>query len=237
MIPELRNLIKRSKTRIRTKKWPPKTRKYRRTYPEDIAGYSMSDKDIIMGVSSFEEYVPGTILQKRYKEGKETHHEKTKIISSRKEWNEFLRKYCHTLRIVQNRSHGGWAIDDSVDSYIDYYNSGDTYSIEFVGDKFFVNASKIAVESQFQVVQSYIKWIHGTNGDYVTLALNDSMLPVDGMYPFLGDEKLTDYYDRYLKSSASILLLIGPPGTGKCLDPDEEIELLVSDEIYDSMTQ
>ena len=34
------------------------------------------------------------------------------------------------------------------------------------------------------------------------------------MYPFL-DEPLTEYYDRYMQSNANILLLIGPPGTGK----------------------
>ena len=35
------------------------------------------------------------------------------------------------------------------------------------------------------------------------------------MYPFLEGEKLTDYYERFMQSSANILLLIGPPGTGK----------------------
>ena len=34
------------------------------------------------------------------------------------------------------------------------------------------------------------------------------------MYPFL-EEPLTEYYDRYMQSNANILLLIGPPGTGK----------------------
>ena len=38
---------------------------------------------------------------------------------------------------------------------------------------------------------------------------------VDEMYPFLEGEKLTDYYERFMQSSANILLLIGPPGTGK----------------------
>lgn len=185
-------------------------------YPEDIASYSMvNDKDIIMGVGSFEEFVTGTILQSRYKANKETQHEKTKIISSKKAWNEFLAKYCPTLRIVQHKHSSGWAIDDTLDSYIDYYFSGDTLTLEFVGDKPFVTAYKLDVESQFQVVQSYIKWIHSPDGNYITMALNDDMLPIDGMYPFLGEEKLTDYYDRYLNSTASILLLIGPPGTGK----------------------
>jgi ATP-dependent 26S proteasome regulatory subunit len=35
------------------------------------------------------------------------------------------------------------------------------------------------------------------------------------MYPFLKGEAVEDFYDRFLESDASILLLIGPPGTGK----------------------
>jgi ATP-dependent 26S proteasome regulatory subunit len=35
------------------------------------------------------------------------------------------------------------------------------------------------------------------------------------MYPFLNGETLASYYERFMASSANILLLIGPPGTGK----------------------
>jgi len=35
------------------------------------------------------------------------------------------------------------------------------------------------------------------------------------MYPFLKGEKLEEYYRRYMNSSSTILLLVGPPGTGK----------------------
>ncbi len=53
------------------------------------------------------------------------------------------------------------------------------------------------------------------NGSNVTVPLTTDKTPVSEMYPFLGDEKLIDYYDRYMHSSASVLVLIGPPGTGK----------------------
>lgn len=212
-INKWKSLARNSKHRKRTGYSKKRCKSYK--WADEIASCIMADKDIILGVGSFEEFVSGTILQKRYKLGKETRHEKVKVISSKREWNEFLRKYCPTLRVVQHKDNSGWAIDDSLDSYIDYYHSGDTFTIEFVGDQSFVTAAKDAVISQFQVVQSYIKWIHSTDGSYITMALNDDMLPIDGMYPFLGDEKLTDYYDRYLKSTAGILLLIGPPGTGK----------------------
>lgn len=184
--------------------------------PHDMANFSMNrDKDIIVGVGSFEEYVSGTILQKRFKENKETHITKTKVIATKKDWDEFLETHYPSYRRVQSKAHTGWSIDDSSDSYIDFYISGDTYTIEFVGDKSFVDSCKETVENHFQVVQSYIKWIHDTNGSYITTSLNDDMLPIESMYPFLNGESLHQYYDRYLNSTASILLLIGPPGTGK----------------------
>jgi len=38
--------------------------------------------------------------------------------------------------------------------------------------------------------------------------------PIDEMYPFI-ETSMNEYFDSYMNSSASILLLIGPPGTGK----------------------
>ena len=62
---------------------------------------------------------------------------------------------------------------------------------------------------------SYIEWIYSSDGNSVNVPLNRDRLPIKEMYPFLGDESLESYYDRYMESSANILLLIGPPGTGK----------------------
>ena len=53
------------------------------------------------------------------------------------------------------------------------------------------------------------------DGASVEIPLRPDKSPVDEMYPWLGDETLAEYYDRFMESDASILLLIGPPGTGK----------------------
>lgn len=190
-----------------------------RTYndPEDIARFAMKqEKDIIIGVGSVEEYIKSNIQQNRFVDKKQTFVEKTKIIAAKKDWNEYIHgHYKGKYRIVQDSDYTGWIINDKDNSYIHYYISGDTTTINFVGDESFVFANKDIIEQDFTVVQSYIKWIHGADGNYVTLALNDAMLPCDEMYPFLNGEALKDYYDRFMRSTASILLLIGPPGTGK----------------------
>lgn len=185
--------------------------------PEDLARFVMKqEKDIIIGVGSVEEYIKSSMQQTRFSEMKETFVEKTKIIANKKDWNEFIHgQYKSQYRIIQDSDYTGWIINDKDTSYIHYYISGDTTTVNFVGDESFVFANKHDIEQKFAIVQSYIKWIHGSDGNYVTLALNDAMLPCDEMYPFLKDESLKEYYDRFMKSTASILLLIGPPGTGK----------------------
>ncbi|CAB4127160.1 AAA domain containing protein [uncultured Caudovirales phage] len=186
-------------------------------FEEDWAGFAMrKEKDIIMGVSSVDEFISGTILQRRFDGGNATNHKKLKILANKKEWNEFLHsKLSGALRVIQTKDYSGWAIDDDLDCYIDYYISGNTTNINLIGDSDFISFYKRIIETRFEHVESYIKWIYDGDGNNINLPLNQDMLPIDSMYPFLNGESLNSYYDRFMKSTASVLLLIGPPGTGK----------------------
>ena len=48
-------------------------------------------------------------------------------------------------------------------------------------------------------------------------------------YPFLDTQEM---FKQYMLSDSNILLLCGTPGTGKCLDGSEEIEIEIEDSIY-----
>ena len=61
--------------------------------------------------------------------------------------------------------------------------------------------------------ENLIEWIYSTRGDSISVPLNYRPA-VPGAYPWLPME-LNDYIDAYINSSASILVLLGPPGTGK----------------------
>jgi hypothetical protein len=50
-----------------------------------------------------------------------------------------------------------------------------------------------------------------------------------GYYPFLDVEEM---FKQYMMSDSNILLLCGTPGTGKCLEGSEEIEIEIGDSIY-----
>lgn len=70
------------------------------------------------------------------------------------------------------------------------------------------------LRNNLNVIGSKIHWYYGQNGESTTIPVNGDNLPITEMYPSLS-KSLEQYYDDYVNSSSSILILIGPPGTGK----------------------
>lgn len=92
----------------------------------------------------------------------------------------------------------------------------DNYSeIEIFGSYREVKEARSYFRNNFKGKVPTIKWVFNERGDCVKCGLNTDRLPVVEMYPFLNSDSLADYYDSFMKSSANILVLIGPPGTGK----------------------
>lgn len=67
----------------------------------------------------------------------------------------------------------------------------------------------------FNGIPSSIEWVYNQKGDKISLPLSLDNQPIKEFYPFLGEKSLDQYYDEFMLSRASILILIGPPGTGK----------------------
>jgi hypothetical protein len=110
-------------------------------------------------------------------------------------------------RVVDTDTYGE-VIEDTTN------NSATNLTLYVSSSPYLVNKFIDTIKDSFVVVPSTIKWVYSTNGDAVHIPLNTDKFPVAEMYPFL-KYPLLEYYDRYNESSSSILLLIGPPGTGK----------------------
>jgi hypothetical protein len=100
-------------------------------------------------------------------------------------------------------------------NFIRYNVSSNSINVNVYGDEIFLTNIEELLEDHFEFVTSYIEWVYSPDGQSVNVPLNKERLPIAEMYPFLKGESLESYYDRYLSSSSNILLLIGPPGTGK----------------------
>lgn len=129
------------------------------------------------------------------------------------EWNKFIEDEYFTDKFYQFSRDVGIVLTSK--GYIDYNIHSNSVRVDITGTVEWVNSQIEFITAKFESVSSYIEWMYSADGSSVRIPMNRDKLPIDEMYPFLKGESLQSYYDRYLKSTANILLLIGPPGTGK----------------------
>ena len=170
---------------------------------------------IFLGASDFDDLITAEILKRRVDAGQRTIHRETTVLCNREHWATWAEDTFEKDLHIQGNSSNGIIIERDTNNYIKFDVNSNTTTVRAFGDADFADAIIALVESKFDIVTSHIEWVYGADGNSVNVPLNRDRLPVDEMYPFLNGESLGDYYDRYMASSANILLLIGPPGTGK----------------------
>ena len=170
---------------------------------------------IFLGVSDFEDLVTSEVMRRRVDANVTTVQRETTVLCNRDTWKKWAETNFKDFLFVQTNSSSGFIIEQETNNFIKFSVNSNSTEVRAFGDKDFADDMIEIVEENFSVVTSYIEWIYGGDGNSVNVPLNRDRLPVAEMYPFLNGESLEDYYDRYMESSANILLLIGPPGTGK----------------------
>jgi hypothetical protein len=175
----------------------------------------METEKIFLGVSDLDDLVISEMLKRRIDSGKKTVHRETTVLCNRAKWADWAEVNFNDYLYVQGNSSNGFIIEEDTLNYIKFDVNSNSTTVRAVGDEEFCNDMVEIIEEQFTVVTSYIEWIYSADGGSCNVPLNRDRLPVAEMYPFLKGESLESYYDRYMESAANILLLIGPPGTGK----------------------
>jgi hypothetical protein len=205
-------------TRIRT------NRRSRRTFKKwtweatetHIPKVKMSNTDLFLGASDVGDYITGRIAMYRNDNKLETVHQEVTLIADRAQWKKALKEYSEEgFRCVQLRENFGYLIDDESFEYIAYEIHSSSVEVRLYGSAAFVNQWYDEFIDQFEEVKNVIEWVYNGDGSSIEIPVRGDKAPIVEMYPFIKDESLADYYDRFMHSSASILLLIGPPGTGK----------------------
>ena len=182
---------------------------------KEIMSDKNSDNKIFLGVSDIEDLITAGIMKRRVDAGNTTVQRETTVLCNRERWASWAEDHYKSMLYVQNNSSSGFIIEEDTNNFIKFDVNSNSTSVRAFGNAEFAECIIDEVEANFDVVTSYIEWIYGSDGNSVNVPLNRDRLPVEEMYPFLNGESLGDYYDRYMASSANILLLIGPPGTGK----------------------
>ena len=178
-----------------------------------ILKVKMSTTDMFLGASDMSDYITSQIMSARSAIKLETLHHEFTIIADRVQWQgETLRS---GLRVIQFRASSGLLIDDEGGNYIGYEINSSSIVIKVYGSKLFVEHWHDYLTEEYEEVKNVIEWVYNGDGSSIEIPVRGDRAPVDEMYPFLKGETLNQYYDRFMHSNASILLLIGPPGTGK----------------------
>ncbi|RPJ65501.1 MAG: AAA family ATPase, partial [Alphaproteobacteria bacterium] len=101
------------------------------------------------------------------------------------------------------------------DSCIEVEMNSNTIDFRFHSSHAKNDILRNSVTKVFDEISIYVRWIYDENMNSATVPVDQTLMPVDEMYPFLNGETLESYYQRFMDSDSSILILIGPPGTGK----------------------
>lgn len=171
------------------------------------------ESDIFLGASDVSDYITGQLMADRNDSKLHTHQKEITLLADRASWNSTMLR--SKLRMVQLRSEAGLLIEDSELSWLDYNFSSASIIVRIIGSAAFVQTWYASLTDEYEEVKNVIEWIYSSDGQSIEIPVRSDREPIEEMYPFLGERTLAGYYDTFLESSASILLLIGPPGTGK----------------------
>jgi molybdopterin-guanine dinucleotide biosynthesis protein len=170
-------------------------------------------QDVFLGASDSQDFITSEIHIARNKTQAPTYHAEVTVLATANEWGRYLEST--DLRLHAFRSGGGLCFDDEAVSYMAYDINSSSVIVKLFGNKAFVDRWFKDVTSKFEQVKNVIEWLYSSDGQSIEVPLRTDRIPVNEMYPWLEGENLAEYYDRFMHSDASILLLIGPPGTGK----------------------
>lgn len=182
--------------------------------PNIMKEHDMENENIFLGVSDFEDLISSKILKDRNDQGLSTKQRETTVLCNRVSWRSWAENFFGSGLYTQPSSSSGLVVCDD-NNLVKFSVNSNTTTVRCFGDASWADKVIDSIEDSFSIVTSYIEWIYSGDGNSVNVPLNRDRLPTEEMYPFLQGETLGDYYDRYMESSANILLLIGPPGTGK----------------------
>lgn len=175
---------------------------------------NMTDK-IFINTDNSTDFLFNEFMLNRFRNKKSTYTISLNLThSSKKYFTEFFTQKFAETSFCSISEKRGVIIDNADKGTIQYTTNYDSINLKIVGDEDWAEDIREIVLEEFDEIRCSVEWYYSSDGDSVTVPISNEQLPFDEMYPFM-QESLSDYYDRYMKANASILLLIGPPGTGK----------------------
>lgn len=195
--------------------------RHKRIMKKNVVRYDTMNKtnsDIFLGATDLSDMITCKFINERISKDMSCLHEVTNVLATKKSWKKFINSINEKdedFRRVEVSQSRGFLFKDSELSFIEYNIHSTHTSVELMGNKEFIDKYSSEILDSFDAVTNEIEWVYSNDGQSIEIPLRPDRMPTKEMYPFLEGKTLEQYYDDFMSSSASILLLIGPPGTGK----------------------
>jgi len=173
----------------------------------------MTNKEFILGASDYRDHYMTKFTDERVAAGISTVMEKITVRGNFKRANKYVREQFKDALVFNSGSDRYIII--LPDAIVELDANSNLLEFRFHGTFDKIDELKAKVFESFEEVSVYINWIYDSNMNTATVPVDSTLVPVDEMYPWLKGETLDEYYNRFMESRSSILILFGPPGTGK----------------------
>lgn len=173
-----------------------------------------SEGPVVLGVYGAEDWIFSTITKNRYlNPGSTVQLDGTWLTDASFDLAEWAKETFNKYMFFGANSVTGYECEGTVIKT--KYGRG-KIEVEITGEAEDAGIWYGYFDAQFRKAENLIQWIYNTRGDEISVPLNYRPA-VRAAYPWIDPsyEHLTDYIDEYIDSEASVLILIGPPGTGK----------------------
>lgn len=180
------------------------------------AGAKMQDQDnsVVLGVYSAEEWVYSETIKKRFLNNQKTVQlSGTWLTNSDFNLAAWVQKTFETYTFFGNTSVSCFTKTGGI---VKVVHSRNKIDVEVISDPEEANFMIQHFKDNFKQAENMIEWVYTARGDEIQVPLNYRPA-IRAAYPWIDPSytNLTDYIDEYIDSDASVLILIGPPGTGK----------------------
>lgn len=172
-----------------------------------------TNNNVFIGATDIYDYIVSQVNIERFRLQETTHHDFVTYDATGQQWREYVNSL--DFQVYWTGKDNGVVVDTKTKSHFTFGITANSIEVSYYGDRSVVTEWVKHGLDRFDEIKNVIEWMYSTEGRSVQVPLRNDREPFDEMYPWLEGETLKEYYDRFMESSANILLLLGPPGTGK----------------------
>lgn len=178
------------------------------------AGTVPNSGEVVLGVYGTEDWILSTILRARYFDKLETvQHDGTWLVEASFDLASWAHIVFDKYMFFGSKSVTGYTEEGGI---VKVQLTRGRIEVEIIGGVQESEKWLTYFSANFKKAEALIEWIYNSRGDDISVPLNYRK-GIRAAYPWIDPSygELTEYIDEYIDSDASVLILIGAPGTGK----------------------